>query len=1243
MTDEGEKSMRKIGKKLKVHHLVAYMLVIAMVSGYVPQGICLKEFNIFKNIGQVQAATTLQNPRIVKDSSMRAGQRVTWDCVWFGSYPQNEVVEKGGKEEVALRKMKETDGEIQYNSVSSEEFQKIVNASYDENGDAIINGEKYRRVRKEDTTYYSKTSEEGYYNWKLNTDTYRYFKYEPIRWRVLKVDNDEALLLADSVLDDQKYNLNYTGISLVWERSSVRSWLNGYNELVNQPEMNYTSKNFINTAFSYRERCAIEKKNLENKNSIVHGTDGGNDTCDKVFLLAESEACYTKEAQSYGFIKSDQYDEARHSKCSNYAYAMGTRRSFDKEYKGNCCWWFRSPGSQYVNSAANVWSDGLCGGDGLPIDYSFVGVRPALYLNLATVNTYSYAGTVGSDKTNTQIEEDRTGDLDDNVDYRNEIANFMKNKGTLNTIKYLCRNENFTNSIYVHENDGTFASNISMVLSDTIYRGMDGWRDLFSASTSEEEAEKIIAALLETYEKDVEALSKAKNAKKYAGYFVNGLEDYLKIDSVTNGLNKKDIENLKSIVTEKKIEELLCNGKYQTLSAYFQVKGGYSADSAIVKKLDEYTHSASLAKELSGGLKFLGKGLTFLSITKDTFDYVYQLESLQDADEIYSEMLLYLKENCAYDVIKKAANNLYQTIHGTYMDELNGVKTKIKNKVEDKVVELCIESACKAIPYSKIIKKGYDWGVNLSNVFFHTEDIQKEKDKMRIIAYLGNSLSSWVIKNQSEFLQLYSEGTESEQNVAARKLYYSLYMLWNTRRKGEEVLQKMLQKSYTKWSKYYTMSLQISATLDSAKDVMFTSNMISTFVTVTVACPVDVEVYDSEKQLLTVKDGQESSGYENGIYYYVKYQELDKDYIKFICYPQDENYNLNYVGKDIGRVDSDISQMKEDGTLNRQKFENVCVNKGDCIKIKADKEGNYEYSKVDVVSGEEKKQLFQKDAEEYIAIANIKLENEELKLKPEERKLLVASIIPENATEQKMEWTSSNEEIVEVNSDGVITAKKEGEAVVTVLALFDKTFTRCNVKVEGDTIQKEDKESEKNKENLVNKMYVSTIRLLGLSKQIAAGKKLKLTAAILPETATNKKILWKSSNPKAATVTQTGVVTLKKKSGGKKAVITAAATDGSGAKASWKVTSMKGIVKKVKLTGNKPIKAGKSVKLKAKVKATKKANKKLLWTSSNTKYATVNAKGVVKTKKAGKRKKVKITAMATDGSGKKATVTIKIK
>ena len=108
--------------------------------------------------------------------------------------------------------------------------------------------------------------------------------------------------------------------------------------------------------------------------------------------------------------------------------------------------------------------------------------------------------------------------------------------------------------------------------------------------------------------------------------------------------------------------------------------------------------------------------------------------------------------------------------------------------------------------------------------------------------------------------------------------------------------------------------------------------------------------------------------------------------------------------------------------------------------------------------------------------------------------------------------------------------------------------------------------------------------------------------------------------------------------------ITAAALDGSGQKAVYKIQIQKNAVKSIKLKASKTVKAGKSLKVKATVKATgKKANKKLKWTSSNSKYAAVSSKGIVKAKKAGKGKKVKITAAATDGSGKKKAVTIKIK
>lgn len=45
--------MKKITKKRKLHRLIAWLLAIAMLSGYVPQGVSLKGLDVFKNMGKV--------------------------------------------------------------------------------------------------------------------------------------------------------------------------------------------------------------------------------------------------------------------------------------------------------------------------------------------------------------------------------------------------------------------------------------------------------------------------------------------------------------------------------------------------------------------------------------------------------------------------------------------------------------------------------------------------------------------------------------------------------------------------------------------------------------------------------------------------------------------------------------------------------------------------------------------------------------------------------------------------------------------------------------------------------------------------------------------------------------------------------------------------------------------------------------------------------------------------------------
>ncbi|MDE6231793.1 MAG: fibronectin type III domain-containing protein [Lachnospiraceae bacterium] len=349
-----------------------------ILSGVLSLSVMASLFTEITFMSKADAAeqVTLHNPVITEDSTTEAGQKVTWDCVWFGSYPQTEV--------------KKTDSE--YASLKSA-------SSWDSNGDIVINGTKYRRMLKGDATYDYATSDSGseddnYYDWEDDT-TYHYFRCEPVKWRVLKTDEKSAMLLSDIVLDDREYNTKYKDVT--WETSTIRSWLNGYGAEKNQEDINYGSSNFIDNAFTSQEKSAIADTKVVNNDNLNYDTEGGNDTVDKLFLLSESEV-YTDNAAAYGFVSnSSTDDEARRCKSSDYAKAMGVYSSTLAGYK-YCYWWLRSPGYS-SDSAAYVYGDGYIGSSGDSVSDCNDGVRVALNLNLLASNLYTYAGTVCSDGT----------------------------------------------------------------------------------------------------------------------------------------------------------------------------------------------------------------------------------------------------------------------------------------------------------------------------------------------------------------------------------------------------------------------------------------------------------------------------------------------------------------------------------------------------------------------------------------------------------------------------------------------------------------------------------------------------------------------------------------------------------------------------------------------------------------------------------------------------------------------------
>ena len=280
------------------------------------------EIKVTEIAEQQKSQYILRNPKVEDDSSTESGKKVTWNCLWFGSYPQSQITAE--------------DGEI-YTILTNID-------NWNKNGDVIIENTKYHKTEKD------------------------YFKYEPIKWRVLQSENGEAFLLSDVILYKQLYNENDKYVT--WEKSSLRAWLN---------------KKFINTAFSDEEKEKINITEIVNQDNPVYGIEGGNNTFDKIFLLSLSEVSEQQDGEKYGFLD----DEIRACGKSDFSKTVSW-------------WWLRSPGRNSF-SAAEVDCCGWILRCGVDVCYDSDGVRPALHLNLSSSNLFSYAGTVSSDGTKKEV------------------------------------------------------------------------------------------------------------------------------------------------------------------------------------------------------------------------------------------------------------------------------------------------------------------------------------------------------------------------------------------------------------------------------------------------------------------------------------------------------------------------------------------------------------------------------------------------------------------------------------------------------------------------------------------------------------------------------------------------------------------------------------------------------------------------------------------------------------------------
>lgn len=238
--------------------------------------------------------------------------------------------------------------------------------------------------------------------------------------------------------------------------------------------------------------------------------------------------------------------------------------------------------------------------------------------------------------------------------------------------------------------------------------------------------------------------------------------------------------------------------------------------------------------------------------------------------------------------------------------------------------------------------------------------------------------------------------------------------------------------------------------------------------------------------------------------------------------------------------------------------------------------------------------------------------------------VLKAEILPENATDKEINWSSSDPSVASVDSStGEVTAVAPGTASISCTTADGSVTASCTVTVEAAVVR------------------VSDVSLDSQTLTLKEGETATLTASVSPSDATDRSVSWFSSDPSVASVdSSTGEVTAL--SAGT-AIITCKTTDG-GKTASCEVTVEKKEEEDIsKVTGIELsdqslfLAVGKTYVLKAKVLPETALNREVTWSSSNSEIATVLS-GVVTAKMVGT---VTITAKTKEG-GMTATCKVTI-
>ncbi len=226
-------------------------------------------------------------------------------------------------------------------------------------------------------------------------------------------------------------------------------------------------------------------------------------------------------------------------------------------------------------------------------------------------------------------------------------------------------------------------------------------------------------------------------------------------------------------------------------------------------------------------------------------------------------------------------------------------------------------------------------------------------------------------------------------------------------------------------------------------------------------------------------------------------------------------------------------------------------------------------------------------------VTSVDLDYTDITLKMGEEFRLTALVLPEDASDKTVLWSSSDTNVATVNENGMVTAVNSGSATILCKSADSGETSMCNVTVYQP---------------------VTGVTISNESMTVRKGQEFWLNATCQPENAMNKLIIWSSSDTSIATVDKNGKVTAVEPGD---CVITATSQD-SGVTARCSLTVTQPITGISLNTNAKTILAGEKFVIIPTIEPLDADNKNVTYTSSDTSVATVDSDGIVTGVRGGK-------------------------